>query len=171
MRKLVLIGAVVLVSGCGGDSKSSTSTTAATTTSTSAATTASSTLTHAQFVHQLDTLCAEGNKTFTAKDKEIQSALNANDAARAGAIINSEVSTMNGFLSQIEKLTPPGADQPAFARYVLLTRRIIGLEQRVASALEANNIDEANRLGNLLTAAQGPRTNAAVDLGTTHCGT
>jgi hypothetical protein len=140
--------------------------------STSAAGTAptSSTPTHAQFVQQLDNLCARGNRSFRASDKAIDRAFAANDLPKAGTLLTKQLKAVDGFVAQIENISPPTSDQAAFERYLLLTQRIRGLEGRLVTALRESNADEVNRLFNLIQAAGNQRTNVAVDLGTTHCG-
>ena len=59
----------------------------------------------------------------------------------------------------------------AFARYLLDETRIAGLFTRLAAALKARDEAEVTRLVNLVHATRNDRTKAALDLGTTQCGT
>jgi hypothetical protein len=171
LRALATAALVVAVSGCGDGGGSSTSTQSAVATTTALETQASTTAAHGEFVKQLDVLCATGKKSAAAYQKAFTQALNAHDFAEAGAILTRFQPIYDRFQTRIEALVPPVSDQATFARYLLLTRRVGRLRQRLATALQARDADEAMRLANLLHGAVNQRTNAAIDLGTTHCGT
>jgi hypothetical protein len=102
--------------------------------------------------------------------KSFEAALNANDYKKAGVILGGQQPRLKQLDAQIETLAPPTEDRAAFARYRLLTRRILGLSDRLRSAFEAGDVAEATRLSDLAQTAQNQRTNAAVDLGSTQCG-
>ena len=161
--------ALFVVSGCGGGD--STSPQSAVATATAPKTQASPAATHGKFVEQLDALCATGNKRAAAYQKAFAQALAANDLAKAGTTLTRFEPIYDRFQTRIEALMPPVADQATFARYLVLVRRVDGFRQRLAAALRAGDAEEAMRLADLLHDAADQRTNVAIDLGTTHCGT
>jgi hypothetical protein len=70
----------------------------------------------------------------------------------------------------VAKLTPPAEDKAAFARYMTADKRIDGLRVRFATAIRAKDNTEMTSLSDLVDTETKARTEAALDLGTIHCG-
>ena len=133
------------------------------------ATTASA-LTHDEFVAKLDAICESGNAHNAELDKETDKATNANDYAKLAAVLEQRQRLVAPERDSVEQLVAPPADAAAFARYKAMNLRIDGLVDRLIVALKAKDLAEVNRLISLASQAQNKRTNAALDLGTQHCG-
>jgi hypothetical protein len=169
MRASAAVALVALVvAGCGGSSKPSGSTAARTATTTSTPT--ATTVTREQFAAKLDSICKRGNALVASTQAEVTKAMNAGDytaAATATEKISRDVMPLE---AELAALTPPPSEQAAFARYTQANARISGLRVRLAKALRANDVAQLRELDALAVSEQKRRTTAAIDLGTTECG-
>jgi hypothetical protein len=158
---------VAALAACGGSSATSSPPTTATTSPT---TTASAGLTHAQFVAKLDDICKRLNTRVVGLQKQADKAQNANDYTKLAAVIEERQRVVAPYYAEMAKLTPPPADAAAFARYKEMSSRIDGILAREVAALKARDVAEVARLAGIGEQARNIRTNAALDLGTQHCG-
>jgi hypothetical protein len=178
--------ALVVLTGCGGSSSSSstasarssstlgaTSTTLATAASTEAARHCDPEpcqLTRADLAARLDALCLRGDAAVKQADASFEQATKASDDTKAAAAMTSALLEFPPYQLVIQGLTPPQHDTAAFTRYVDLTTRIHGLAERIVAAGRARDAPEVIRLSQLVQPQLATRTRAAVDLGTKHCG-
>jgi hypothetical protein len=180
--------ALVVLTGCGGSSSSSStastrpssSTPGATSTpsATAAASPAAAShcdpepcqLTRAELAAKLDDLCVRGNAAVRRADVSLERATKPSDYAKAAAAMESALREFPPYQFAILGLTPPAQDRAAFTRYVDLTRRIHGLSERIVAAGRAHNTPAAIHVSQLVQQKLARRTRAAVDLGTKHCG-
>jgi hypothetical protein len=165
-RVLVVAGLLGSTSGCGGGGSSATKSTAAQPTQT----VVSKLPTRAHFISRLDTLCPQSNH-LANRQKVLTRAINAHELKKAGAIVASMESDAVAFYLKFARLIPSAEDRAAFARYVLLTHRYVGLNERLAAALHARAVKEVRRFAGFVQKVADLRTNTAVDLGWTSCGT
>ena len=159
--------------GCGGDESSAPPTTTPTSEAGPTATateTAAAGPTHEEFVTELDSICERGNRQAAAQQAEYQQAVDANDLPRAGELLATSLAKNETYADELDDLVVPPEDEAAFARYNLERERVQSLSERIATALKASDTQEVLRLSNLADTARDRRTEAAVDLGTTHCG-
>ena len=123
--------------------------------------------THAQFVRQLDAVCQAGNRGPTLTS--INQLLRARRYRQAAALVEA-VYNRPAQLRALDRIVAPAADAAKFARYKLLTHRIVGLGLRGADALRGGDVELFNRLARQLNTLVRQRTLVAIDLGTRHCG-
>jgi hypothetical protein len=169
-----IVLAVIALAGCGGSTKTVTATAPATgteaaTTATSGTTTAAA-LTHEQFIAKLDDICKRGNAQAQKYKSEAEAAAKASDYAKLATVLQRSKNAEAPFLAEFAQLTPPAADEAAFARYKTANERIKGLEDRAIVALRARDTPEVERLGEQADSERKARTAAAIDLGTKNCG-
>jgi hypothetical protein len=148
---------LVLTSGCGGANKSAGPST--------------SEPTHAQFVSELDAWCVRGNRRFAPLIQQFNKAGLANDADEAATALQRTIPLRARYDARLRGMTPSSEDRATFARYLRDETRIAGLAPPMVAALKARDEEEFNRLANLVHETRNDRTKAALDLGTTHCGT
>lgn len=74
------------------------------------------------------------------------------------------------FEPELAKLTPPAADQAAFARYKSAVQRLANIRERLVPTLKARDSEEVDHLSKLGNAQRDKRTEAAIDLDTKNCG-
>jgi len=173
-----VLTALVVITGCGGSSASSTVRATSTTSATSAAKTAGKPLcdpapcqlSHEELAAELDDLCVRGNAAVQQADAGFEQATNAGDDTRAAAAMESALREFPPYQSAILGLTPRAQDLAAFTRFVDLTQRIHGLSERIVTAGSARDSLEVNRLSQLVQDELATRTRTAVDLGAKHCG-
>ncbi len=171
---LAVSALLVLSSGCGGGNESSgpsAASTSAKSTSTKSASTRTSGPTHTQFVRALDAWCARGNLRFAPLIQQFNKAAVANDFDGAAAALQRTIPLRARYDAALHGMTPSPEDRATFAHYLRDETRIAGLAPRMVAALKARDEEEFNRLANLVHAARNDRTKAALDLGTTQCGT
>lgn len=153
---LILVGLLGSTSGCGGGGSSEPTQTAVTTLPT-----------HAEFVSRLDALCPDH---LGSHHQELTQAINANDLHKARKVVARTESEAESFYGEFESLVPPAEDRAAFARYLLLTHRYLGVNERLAAVLRSGGADrEVTRLFGLLRKAAGQRTSTADSLGLSRC--
>jgi hypothetical protein len=165
---LVVAGLLVSTSGCGGGGSSATKSTTAEATQTVVA--ISNLPTHAHFISRLDALCSQSNR-LVGDQKALAQAINAQELKKAGAIVASTEPDAVAFYLKFGRLIPSVEDRAAFARYLLLTHRYVGLNERLAAALRAHAVKEVHRIVGFTQKVADQRTNTALDLGWTSCGT
>jgi hypothetical protein len=164
---LLVAGLLGSTGGCGGGGVSATKSTTAEETQTVVS--GSKLPTHAHFMSRLDALCPQSNQ-LASHQKALTRAVNADEMNKAGAIVASTKSDVVAFYRKFESLIPSANDRAAFVRYVLLTHRYIGLNERLAAALHARAAKEARRFVGFTRKVANQRSNTAVDLGWTSCG-
>jgi hypothetical protein len=130
---------------------------------------AAPTPTHAQFARRLDALCEGAARSTRATDKAITKALNANRQAEAGRLLAGETPLLTGVVTRIANLTAPTADRATLARYVVVGRRVLGLQQRLALDLEASKFGDATHVTSLLHTAGIQQARLALVLGAGAC--
>ena len=164
----VLVVAELLgsTSGCGGGGSSATKST----TEQPTQTVVSKLPTHAHFISRLDALCPQRNR-LASHQQALTQAINAHELKKAGAIVANTESDAVAFYLKFGRLIPSAEDRAAFVRYLLLTHRYVGLNERLAAALHARAMKEARRFFGFTQKVADQRTNTAVDLGWTSCGT
>jgi hypothetical protein len=165
-RVLVVAGLLGSTSGCGGGGSSATKSTTAQPTQT----VVSKLPTHAHFISRLDALCPQSNH-LASRQKVLTQAINAHELKKAGAIVASTESEAVAFYLKFARLIPSAEDRAAFMRYLLLTHRYVGLNERLAAALRSHHVMEIDRFIGFTQKVAALRTNTAVDLGWTSCGT
>jgi len=165
-QALVVAGLLSSTSGCGGGGSSATKST----TAEPAQTVVSKLPTHAHFTSRLDALCPQSNH-LAGQQKALTQAINAHELKKAGAIVASTESDAVAFYLKFGRLIPSAEDRAAFVRYLQLTHRYVGLNERLAAALHARAMKEARRFVGLAQKVADQRINTAVDLGWTSCGT
>jgi hypothetical protein len=165
---LVVAGLLGSTSGCGGGGSSATKSTTAEATGTVVA--VSNLPTHAHFISRLDALCSQSSH-LVSDQKALTQAINAHELKKAGEIVASTESDAVAFYLKFGRLIPSGEDRAAFVRYLLLTHRYVGLNERLAAALHARAVKEVRRFVGFTQKVADQRTTTAVDLGWTRCGT
>jgi hypothetical protein len=169
-----VLTAVVVLTGCGGSSSSSTPGATSTAAATYAARTlcdpAPCQLTHAELAAELDDLCVRGNAAVKQADVSFEHATNASDDTKAAAAMETALREFPPYQSAILGLTPRPQDRAAFTRYVDLTQRIHGLSERIVAVGHARNTSEVIRLSQLVQEELATRARTAADLGAKHCG-
>jgi hypothetical protein len=165
---LVCSALVSAASGCGGGGSSATGATTAEATGTVVA--VSKLPTHAHFKSRLDALCSQSNQ-LASHQQALRRAINADELKKAGAIVAKTESDAVAFYLKFGRLIPSAEDRAAFVRYLLLTHRYVGLNERLAAALHAHDVVEVRRFVGFAQKVADKRTNTAVDLGWTSCGT
>ena len=151
---LAVSALLVLSSGCDSDNKS-----------------AARGPTHAQFVSKLDAWCARGKLRFAPLIEQFNKAALANDFGGAAAALQRTIPLRARYDAELHGITPSPADRATFARYVRDESRIARLSPRMVAALKARDEQEVNRLANLVHSTRHDRTKAALELGTSDCGT
>ena len=183
-RRLVVLGAIAMaliaLVGCGGSSSSttaatnsapsSTSSQAPATTSTTGTTTTTAGLTHEQFAAKLDDICKRGNASQASLEKQYDTAVNANDYAKAASLFEEANRQFQPFEAEVEKLTPPASDRATFERYLTANNRLQGIRERLVPALKARDLEQVQQLVDIGNSQTKTRTEAAIDLGTKNCG-
>ena len=81
----------------------------------------------------------------------------------------SETPTATGLLAQIAGLTAPAADRASFARLVVVFRRVLGLQERLAADLQTSDFHDATSVTALLNAAGVQQARLAETLGASAC--
>jgi hypothetical protein len=162
---LVFAGLLGATSGCGGGGSSATTTAEATGTVVAV----SKLPTHAHFISRLDALCSQ-SKQLAGHQKALIQAINAHELKKAGAIVASTESDAVAFYLKFVRLIPSAEDRAAFERYLLLTHRYVGVNERLAAALRSHHVVEVNRFVGFTQKVAHQRTNTAADLGWTSCG-
>jgi hypothetical protein len=165
---LVFAGLLSAVSGCGGGGSSATRATTAEATGTVVA--VSKLPTHAHFLSRLDALCSQSNQ-LASHQRALTRAINADELKKAGGIVASTQPDAAAFYLKFGRVIPSAEDRAAFVRYLLLTHRYVGLNERLAAALHAHHVAEVHRFVGLTQKVADQRINTAVDLGWTSCGT
>jgi hypothetical protein len=192
----VALTALAVLTGCGGNSSSSSTVSAGalssssmsgsastpetngTTLATSAATTDVALhcdpepcqLTRAELAAKLDALCLRGNAAVERADISFEQARKASDYAGAGAAMESALLEFPPYQLAIQGLAPPAQDRAALTHFEDVTRRIHGLSERIVAAARARHTADTIRLTRLVQEDLAARARAAVDLGTNHCG-
>ena len=166
-----------VVAGCGGSSSAGDTTTDATTTSDTTTTTETTTETtavaptHEEFVANLDSICRRENEAVADLQEQWAEAVHAGNYAKAAALLEQLQRVAVPFRAELAELVAPTSDDTVFARFKEANNRFDGLTDRTISALKVSDVSELIRLFPLATSALEERTNAALDLGTEHCGT
>jgi hypothetical protein len=102
-------------------------------------------------------------------DAAITRALNTGQQAKAGRLLAGETPTLDALFAQIRTLTPSRADRAAFARYLLVSQRLLQLQERLASDLEATDLHDATRVTALLQTASDRKAKVVAALGASRC--
>jgi hypothetical protein len=162
---LVCTASVIATSGCGGGSSATQSTAARST-----QTVASTLPTQARFVRQLVALCPAGNR-LARDQKALGQAIKTSDLTKARAVVGILKADAEAFYRRFEGLTPSAQGRALFLRYLLLTHRYFGINERLAAALHLRAAAVVNRLAGLAQAVADQRSQTAAQLGLTRCGT
>ena len=165
---LVVAGLLASTSGCGGGGSSATQSTTAEPAQTVVS--VSKLPTHAHFMSRLDALCPQSSH-LASNQRALTQAINAHELKKAGAIVANTESDAVAFYLKFGRLIPSAEGRAAFVRYLLLTHRYVGLNERLAAALHARAVKEVRRFVGFTQKVADQRTSTAVDLGWTRCGT
>jgi hypothetical protein len=166
------LAALVVLTGCGGSSVSSTP--GATSTTVAAGgplcDPVPCQITRAEFAAKLDYLCLRGMPALMGADTSFEHATKASDYTKAAAAMESALLEFPPYQNAMLGLEPaPAHYRAAYTRYVDLTRRIHGLSERIIAAGRAHGSAEVVRLSQLVQEDLATRTRVAGHLGTKHC--
>jgi hypothetical protein len=145
---------------------SATRTTAAAPTITTAA---AAELPHDPFVANLDDICKRGGAKAASYEDQYVRAVEAGDFTKAAAMLEQANRARAPLVAELAKLTPPTADQAAFARYKTTISRLVGFDERAPAAVKAHDLQQIKRTVELGEAERRRRTEAANDLGAKEC--
>ena len=152
------------ITGCGSSAKPTPTNPAAT------SPTKTTAVTREQFAAKLDDICKRGNTLAAGTQPQVTKAMNAGDYAAAATAAEKINRDLKPLAAELASLTPPPSEQAAFARYTKANARISGLRIRLVQAIKAGDLDQLRELDALVESEQKHRTTAAIDLGTTECG-
>jgi hypothetical protein len=119
-------------------------------------------------MRQVAVLCLDNNRLI-AYQKAVMQAISANELTKANTIVAGTESKAGSFFRNIEKLTPAGKDRVAFLRYLSQTHQYLGINVRLAAALDANAGVEVHRFVGFAQNVSDKRTASAVALGLGRC--
>lgn len=134
---------------------------------------AASEMTHEEFVSKLDAWCKAGNAEAQERwSAPVDEATESGDYQELADLLEER----QEWAAEEEQELPVAeeglsdADAESFRNYLALNDRINGLIDRYIAALRETDDTELTRLAELVDEARNERTNLAVDMGLTSCG-